>query len=145
METIITNILGQDNWLLQRLNSLETPSFIQTCDFITRAKNKLIEKLSKQMNNTDSFKNSVQTTYNNLISFIKQNNSVQITYPGLDGRDHTIYITTDDIYYTPPDGQNISFFDSFKDDDERTKFQENYQKVFENMFGVPEEQIMLRF
>ena len=90
------------------------------------------------------FTNEIKNTYNNLISFIKQNNAVQITYPGVDKKDHTFYINPNDIYYSGPDNQSISFFNLLENEDEKKTFKENYEKVFQ-MFGVPEEQIMLRF
>lgn len=142
---------GQPNFFSQKIQQMypeknvkQKYEELKTLSIAWWYKNTIKKKLKEKMND-EKFKDEIKKTYYNLISFIKQNNSVEIRYKGLDDLIHRVRVTTDNIYYIAPDGQNISFFDLLENQDERTKFQENYQKVFENMFGVPEEQIMLRF
>tara|TARA_B100000161_G_scaffold253064_1_gene213307 strand:- start:375 stop:1346 length:972 start_codon:yes stop_codon:yes gene_type:complete len=152
LKEISNKLFGEHNFFSEKIEQMYSKeddfwnigfAFISAINHRNTIKTKLEEKMKDE-----NFTHEIKDTYNYLISFIKQNNPVQIKYPGLDGTDHTIQIATDNIYYIAPDKQKISFFDLLEDDDERKTFKENYKKVFVDRvhrFGVPEEQIMLRF
>lgn len=138
-DTFIQQVIQKGKQKFNELGAFSTAAFYSQT---------IKAKLKKKMED-NTFIKEIKDTYKELISFIKQQGSIKITYPGLDRKrkDHTVYITTDDIYYKNTSQDKISFFNLLENKEERETFKINYEKVFQNqnMFGVPEEQIMLRF
>ena len=149
LKKISNKLFGETNFFSKKIEEMyKTNSYMEIASAFYNAgihRNTIKNKLKAKMEDTNFIDNQVKPTYSDLIFFIKNNDLVQITYPGLDGINHTVYITPTDIYYSGPNNQSISFFNLLEKQDERETFQNNYKKVFQNMFGVPEEQIMLRF